>query len=237
MKLILSCVNKTGRIEAVFFNESCDKFWNELQVGTTYIFKNGRVRPTNYKKHHSFEVTFEESDAQFVEVEGPKYITLDELEQANDGDSVNVASIVVGCGEITEIIRKRDGMAMSKRELELQDGTGTVCLTLWDELAIQDSSVWEGNPAFVATGLKVKTFQGSNSVSMSSSGNRIEEGPVVDAIREWWNTRDANWTGGKSIGTNDAVGSVQTGSKRSLSDTEGVTSGNDSESCKQLKTE
>lgn len=119
------------------------------------------------------------------------YEDFDKLDELGQGDLVNVAGIVVECGDRNDIQTNRGTRPTRKITLESESGRATV--KLWGDMAEADPS--EANctvgDVFAVQNVKVDKYQGRVSVATISRTKRITEGPQVDDLHVWKKARVA----------------------------------------------
>jgi replication factor A1 len=130
----------------------------------------------------------------------------DLLESAEPQSTIDVIGVVKRCGDLVELLSKKTGGALFKRDLTLIDQSGievkkkfcstslapamddwlTTCvqvtLTMWGDKAKEDDSQWQGNPVLGVKKCKVSDYNGVSLSSLASS--QIVLNPPVQETNE-----------------------------------------------------
>ena len=113
------------------------------------------------------------------------------LEGAEPNTTCDVVGIVKRFGDVQELVSKKTGNQLYKRDIFLGDQSGCeVALTLWGEKAQEDDAQWQNNPVLAIKKAKVSEYQGGVSLgTLQSSLLALNpELPERDALLTWWNT-------------------------------------------------
>jgi len=202
--------DRGGEIAACFFKESAEKFHPLLEVNQVYTFANGRLKVAN-KQYSSctsdYEISFgNDADirlcAEDANIGAVKFNfrKLDALEHAEPNSTVDVCGVVKRAGDVVELMSKKTGSTLFKRDLTLADDSGVeVVLTIWGDKAKEDDAQWQGGPVLGVKKCKVSDYNG---VSLSTLGSsqlmfepQVEETQLLHA---WWAAAGAS-SEGKSL--------------------------------------
>lgn len=187
-------------VEAVFFKEACEKFYDAIDENAVYYFSGGKVKPCNKRFSSTkcdYEITFDASAtielaADASGVGGTKYdfVKIADLGKADEGALVDVLAIVKAADDVSEVIsQKLGGKALTKRDVTLVDESGVdVRLTLWGDRAKSTDVDLGSAPLIAFKGLKVSEYNGTKSLGYMRSTRMAcaPGGEQADALAAWW---------------------------------------------------
>jgi replication factor A1 len=203
---------KGGEIAGCFFKDAADKFFPLLEVGNVYTFSNGRLKVAN-KQYNScnsdYEITFNsDSDIRLCDQDDAivtvyNFRGLDTLESAEPNTTCDVVGVVKRFGDVQELISKKTGNQLYKRDVFLCDASGSeVALTLWGDKAQEDEAQWSGNPVLAIKKAKISEYMSGISLGtlQTSMLTLNPEIPEKDNLMSWWHgggaTMDTKKIGG-----------------------------------------
>ena len=90
--------------------------------------------------------------------------------------------------DCAEIVSKKTGSTLFKRDLTLTDETGIeVSLTLWGDKAKEDDAQWQNFPVLAIKKCKVSDFNGVSLGTLGSSQLMLApDVPETQALAAWW---------------------------------------------------
>jgi len=189
-----------GEIQAAFFKDACEKFYPILEMNKVYTFSNGRLKVSNPQYstvRNSHEITFgADADIRLAADSGSitaakfSFVKFGDLQPVGGPPTVDIIGIVKRFGDHQEILSRRSGNTLHKRDLTVVDDSGTeVTLTLWGDKAQEDDSQWDGEPILAIKKVKVSDYNGCSLSSLQSSQFHVNpETPEAEALRSWWST-------------------------------------------------
>jgi replication factor A1 len=170
-----------GEIKASFFNSSCDKFFNEIDVGKIYTFSRGNVKVANKKyssSKHNYEINFD-SDAVILasndddaSIENVRYNFCKIRDISGKAlpctvDLVGVVKDVKPIGKVqSKNVSSGGGDELTRRTITVVDDTEcAIDITLWQESATKfDESILANKPVIAIKGLSVKEYNGARTL-------------------------------------------------------------------------
>jgi replication factor A1 len=140
-------LDESGEIRATGFNETCVKYYDILTEGQTFYFKGGKLKPANRKwttVNHDYEISFDNTTEIWAapgdDLPQIRYafLPIKQLPEiavsAETNSTVDILAVVLTISEPTTIITKANRTELTKREIQLQDGSGcAIQCTLWGE--------------------------------------------------------------------------------------------------------
>ena len=135
------------QIQATFFNDSVDKFFNLLKENHVYLLSNGEVKHAN-KKFSSIKNDFslifnmsaeiiEVQDDESIQSQAFNFLTIEEIGQVQNPRSKTIDFIGIAhqCGQAREK-QLKNGSTKEQRTVHLADESGmTISLCIWGEYA------------------------------------------------------------------------------------------------------
>ena len=128
---------------------------------------------------------------------------LDTLESAEPNTTCDVVGVVKRFGDVQELISKKTGNQLYKRDVFLCDASGSeVALTLWGDKAQEDEAQWSGNPVLAIKKAKISEYMSGISLGtlQTSMLTLNPEIPEKDNLMSWWHgggaTMDTKKIGG-----------------------------------------
>jgi len=184
-------------IQASFFNEAADMFYNTLEEDKVYVFKGGRVKMANQRFQTvkcDYALTFDQhssitqaEDSGEIEKEKFSFVKIKDLPD-KIRSVVDVCGVVTSPGEVAEITSRR-GDQLKKRNLTLTDDSlRSIELTLWNKDAENEMLDASVGSVMVAKGVRVSDYQ-SCSLSSVKDTTKIMFNlaiPEVMALCNWY---------------------------------------------------
>lgn len=200
---------ENGEIRVVGWNTECDRFFDQVQIGTVYTLTKASLRNkrSNYNQtRHHFEIHLE-SGSILTPVEDenaiPKisfsFVPLAALEDTPPGVVLDVIAVVESIADPMEISRK-DGTQVAKRSVNIRDASGrSIELTLWGGYTSNPgdkigAAVASGHHPIVAVkGARVGDFNGKTLSTVSSSTVLLDpvDPPEAGQLRSWYDNGGA----------------------------------------------
>ena len=192
--------DETSSIQASFFNETCEKFFDFIQQGKMYAFSDGMIKNAGKfnMTEHKYEITFgdkcairEIANDSRIGNEHIKITSIEEASKKKEHDSVDVLGIIDEILPIRDIPLK-DGSATQKRSIFLIDQSNyRIEISLWGELAVNFDHPL--NSIVMITNLRVKEFQGKQLGSSFSTKiiNNVTDCPELKALLLFKGSRKA----------------------------------------------
>jgi len=187
-----------GEIRASFFNQSVDKFFDVVTVGSCYVMSKGSVKVANRQFNpcnHRYELTFDKealvapaADDAEIKTMQFNFTDLRVLQSKTLPAKVDLCGVIVAFKPSLSF-KSRDGKDLVKREVTLADDTATsIDIALWGERAQQPDSKFENKPTIAFKGVLVKEWNGGRSGSLLQDGqiDFSPVGPEADRIQKWW---------------------------------------------------
>lgn len=180
-------------IQATFFNEAVDTFYQLVSENKVYNFSKGRVKLAN-RRYSScdYQLTFDKN-ASIVEVfddghieENYKFSKICTLKN-KVGEVVDLCAVVVGVGPVVEFT-SRKSVQLKKRTLTVVDDSNTeIELTLWNNQA-ENKRVDVGS-VIIAKNLKVTDFQTCSLSTIRDSSKLVVNNtqiPEATVLLNWY---------------------------------------------------
>jgi replication factor A1 len=186
-----------SEMRATFFGAAAQKFHAFLQVGSVYTFSKGSVKPANprFNPKAQYELMFDEhseivpvKDDSSIPAMNVTLVPISSISQSEPGETVDVAGVALGVGEIVSVTIKASGRDTFKRTIVIGDDSGSsIELTIWGEKAERFGPETK-ECVILAKGCRVGDF---NTRSLSTSGTSLVEidpnHPRTPELRNWWN--------------------------------------------------
>lgn len=185
--------NEGTEVEATFFNDAVDMFFDRLQQGKTYTFSGGYVKLASqqYRKVDlDYQISFDkksvikeaEDDGEIAEIRlNP--VSISELSKLPDKKIIDVIGVITEISGLTDLISKQ-GDKLVKRTVKIMDQSlSSVEITLWNESATRaDLEVDLGShPVLVGNKLRVSHFDGI-SLTIDRTISKILIDPAMEAV-------------------------------------------------------
>lgn len=171
--------DETRAIQANFFNEVAEKYYNFLKEGRMYSFTDGEIKTSGRYNttDNKFEIIFNEKSVIREIPDDPaisnyyfNFVTIQEITRRSENDTFDVIAIIEEVGPSREMNLK-NGTKSEKRSIQLVDQTGyKIELNLWGDQA-RDFRL-ETDSIAIFHDVRVKEFNGGKSLS-TSPGARI----------------------------------------------------------------
>jgi replication factor A1 len=196
----------SGKIRATGFNNLCDLFYPMLALGKVYYVSGCQVGVSNRQFSNvdsNYELIFKsttdiwlctsESESSFSEMlfEGG----IAKIGEVDENTKCNLIGVLHACGDLSEIIMRRNGRPLKKRELTLVDKSGySIQTVLWgndaEQFTIDDT---DPHPIIVFHGVRVSDF-GGRSLSLPPSGVMIVDPDITEAhrLRRWYDNEGSS---------------------------------------------
>jgi len=214
-----------GEIRAVGWNDQCDRFFDQVEVGQVYLLSKASLKNKrgNFNQtRHQFEIHLENNSVlEIVQDEAAiprisfNFTPLSQLEDTPAGQMVDILAVVESVLDPIDINRK-DGTQVTKRGVNVRDASGrSIELTLWggyantpgDELA---SAIASGrHPIIAAKSTRVGDYNGKTLSTVASSTVIVDpvDPPEAGQLRSWYD-------GGGATQTATALSSARAGGGR-----------------------
>lgn len=175
----ITVIDASGEIKIVCFNEMVEKFYDEFEENDIYHISKGQIRIANKNystSKHEYEIFLNE-ETEIERCEIPMNIipkidydlkTIEQIYNCEKNEIINLIAMCTFVEDLNEFTAKSTGRHLKKRELTLQDETGSLQLTLWNEMAEKE---YEINTIFMISNGKINEFQ--NKKNVTTTGNTI----------------------------------------------------------------
>ena len=123
-------------ISVTFFKEEADKYFNMLEEGKVYIFKNGQVKISNKRfqsvdseysiiidKRSEILPTTYESEMSSIKFNP---VTIESISNLQVNNLVDLCAGIIDCGELIELLSKKTNKTMKKRSIRLIDQSNAI---------------------------------------------------------------------------------------------------------------
>lgn len=199
-------------IEATFWRDAADRFYDSIEEGKAFAFSRGTVKPANknynrtrndYCLHFDGSCMVDEIEDQ-IDASAMKtrmnFVAIDQLPVFVDKKAhVDVIGIVTAVGAPGSVKRKSDSTEVQRRDVTIADSSlKTVILTLWGERAdvegdALNSMLTNGkNPILAASACRVSSYNGVTlSTGMRSTVLIDPENDEAQELRTWYETTGA----------------------------------------------
>jgi replication factor A1 len=199
-------------IEATFWRDGADRFYEKLEEGKAYSFSRGSVKPANknynrtrndYCLHFDGSSTVDDIE-EHIDANAMKarmnFVAIDQLPVFVDKKApVDVIGVVTAVGAPGSVKRKSDSTEVQRRDVTIADPTlKTVVLTLWGERAdsegeILNNMLVEGkSPILAASACRVSSYNGVTlSTGMRSSVLIDPEMDEAQDLKSWYEVTGA----------------------------------------------
>lgn len=202
-------------IEATFWRDGADRFFDRLEEGKAYSFSRGSVKPANknYNRTRNDYCLHFDGSTMVADIEDQidasamttrmNFVAVDQLPVFVDKKaSVDVIGVVTAVGAPGSVKRKSDSAEVQRRDITLADSTlKTVVLTLWGERADTEGNALntllnEGkSPILAASACRVSSYNGVTlSTGMRSTVLIDPDMDEAQELRTWYETTGATST-------------------------------------------
>lgn len=202
-------------IEATFWRDAADRYYDTLEEGKVYTFSRGSVKPANknynrtrndYCLHFDGSSVVEESDSQIDAssmTTKMSFVAIDQLPVFVDKKTmVDIIGVVTAVGAPGSVKRKSDSAEIQRRDVTLADSSAkTVVLTLWGERAETDGEklntmlMGGENPILATSACRVSSYNGVTvSTGMRSTVLINPEMDEANDLKTWYETTGATST-------------------------------------------
>ena len=170
-----------GEIKASFFNSSCDKFFDQVEVGKIYTFSRGNVKIANKRyssSKHNYEINFDAdalieastdaADDSLIESVKYSFTKIRDISSKNLPCTIDLVGIVKDFKPIGKVQAKNGGgEELTRRTVTVVDDTEcAIDITLWQDAATKfDETLLGSKPVIVVKGLSVREYNGSRTLS------------------------------------------------------------------------
>lgn len=182
----------SGKIQAMFFNATCDKYWDTIQENGVYVISNGKLKPTSGKYNstkHDYEISIDEMSKITEEEDDGScgcsvvLVPLGELKNKKQNDLVDVIGIVFDEGTCEQVEMKFGGNK-AKRSIGIVDeAMEKVEVVLWGSLA--ENPTFSKGSIVAFRQLKMSSFQSTTTLNFSNDSQVLStfpSDPRVDAV-------------------------------------------------------
>lgn len=196
-------------IEATFWREAADRWFDDLEDGKVYVLSRGAVKPANkryatvrndYTLHfdNGADIEAAEGDIDTSRMQAKmEFVPIGHLAAYVDKKmTIDLLGVVSSASALGSIKRKTDGSEISRRDLTLVDQSlKTVTLTLWGATAegagaeIETlANVGGEAPIIAVSACRVGSYNGVSVSSLQRSHVVINPPalPEAVALRAWW---------------------------------------------------
>lgn len=184
-------------IKCTFFTDAVFKFFDQIKVGTTYIFSHGKAKVADPRYNNAtsaFEIQFDKNSIIVPDQEGPMIIDhfdftkIGDLESSRENDSYDVIAIVKSVGD-KETIQTKSGKDALKCVLVLcDDSLAEIRCTIWGETVLLAHEKFSNHPVIAVRQSKLNSYGGR---SLSGGDVIIEPNvPERDALFNWWRSHE-----------------------------------------------
>ena len=170
-----------GEIKASFFNASCDKFFNTIEVGSIYTFSRGNVKVANKRyssSKHNYEINFDAdaliqmstdaADESAIDSVKYSFTKIRDIGSKNLPCTIDLVGIVRDFKPIGKVQAKNGGgEELTRRTITVVDDTECgIDVTLWQDAATKfDETLLASKPFIVVKGLSVREYNGARTLS------------------------------------------------------------------------
>jgi replication factor A1 len=198
-------------ISVTFFKEDADKFFNLVQEGKVYIFRNGQVKISNKKfqtvdneyticadKRTEIVETHDQADISSIKFNP---VSIESLVTLQPGSFCDVCAGVVEVQDLTEIVSKKSGKPFKKRIVRIVDMSNCfIDLSLWNEAAVDPHLDFPRLPfILVGKSLKLTNFNGLSLTSDRTSQLVFNaDVPQSKSLKQWLSKR-SNWESSRNL--------------------------------------
>ena len=162
--------DKTGKVQATFFNEAANKFHSFLKEGEVYTFSGAEVKKRSQfnSTNSSVELSFgvradiqQASDDGKIAKESFDFIKLKEVAVRDNNTVCDVVALIKEVGQPMDV-NLRSGEVKQRRNVTILDDSMTeVEVTFWGD-TFPILNTLKKNDVVVMTGLKINEFKGRN---------------------------------------------------------------------------
>eukprot|EP00884_Botryococcus_braunii_P019282 jgi/Botrbrau1/6037/Bobra.0042s0022.1 len=200
-------------IEATFWRDAADIWYDRLDEGGVYVFKGGKVKPANrayssvrndYAIDFGAGAVIEQSDLDASRIQAKlDYVPIDQLvSYIGKKLTVDLLGVVVKADALGSVKRKMDGSELSRRDLTLLDQSGlTVQVTLWGSHAEDVGSQLEAdvscglNPVISISHLRITDFNGVSASAVQRSVIEINpDSSLAHKLEDWYRSEAKDLT-------------------------------------------
>lgn len=197
--------NQGGEIRVVGWNDQCDRFYDQVQVGSVYMLSKGSLRNKrgNYNQtRHQFEIHLESGsilercdDAADIPKMLFQFMPIAQLSESPQGTVIDVVGVIEKVEDWTTL-QKKDGNETKKRVIVLRDNSGaSIDCTLWGNYAndpgdklYQEVSMNNKRPVIAIKAARVGDYNGKTISTTSATALVIDPLDVAEAamLRSWY---------------------------------------------------
>lgn len=195
----------SDEIRITCFNDECDRFYDLIEKDKVYYIGRGMVKPAQKKfsnLKNDYEITLTSNSfikiCNDVQMDAPvkryKFINLETIANLETNTTIDVIAVIRSVGEIEQLINKKNGKELLKRELFIVDKSMTEArLTLWGEQA--QNFQGEEKQVIAVKGVSVGEFRGKTLSAQFNSLIDIEPDLAeTHLLHTWYMTLDDNAT-------------------------------------------
>ena len=169
-----------GEIKASFFNASCDKFYDQIEIGKIYTLSRGNVKIANKRyssSKHNYEINFDAdaliqvstdaADDSLIDSVKYSFSKIREISSKNLPCTIDLVGIVKDFKPIGKVQAKNGGgEELTRRTVTVVDDTEcAIDITLWQDTATRfEESLLGNKPLIVVKGLSVREYNGARTL-------------------------------------------------------------------------
>ena len=169
-----------GEIKASFFNASCDKFFDQMEVGKIYTFSRGNVKIANKRyssSKHNYEINFDSdaliqastdsADDSLIDSVKYSFTKIRDISSKPLPCTIDLVGIVKDFKPIGKVQAKNGGgEELTRRTITVVDDTEcAIDVTLWQDAALRfDETLLSSKPVVVVKGLSVREYNGARTL-------------------------------------------------------------------------
>ena len=197
--------NQGGEIRVVGWNDQCDRFYDQVQVGSVYMLSKASLRNKrgNFNQtRHQFEIHLESGsilercdDAADIPKMLFQFTPIAQLSESPQGTILDVVGVIEKVEDWTTL-QKKDGNETKKRVIVLRDNSGaSIDCTLWGNYANepgdrlhQEVIMNNKRPVIAIKAARVGDYNGKTISTTSATALVIDPLDVAEAamLRSWY---------------------------------------------------
>lgn len=201
---LFSCTlcDESGEIRMTAFKDACDKFFDVIENGKTYLVSNALVKiakkqfggvKNDYEIHLEANSLAQETSSSNSLLIHYDFVPIAKIATYEKDSFIDVLAVIKDCGSVQSITAKTSQRQLVKRDLTLVDSScSAIKLTLWSEQAENFNS--QPGTTVAIKSAKVSDFNGSKSLTTMST-SLIELEPVLPQTKQllaWYYAEGTN---------------------------------------------
>ena len=183
----ITVMDKSGEIRIVGFNEMVETFYEKVEEDSIYFISNGQIRLANKLYNttkHECEI-FVNDKTELEKCENPmnsvpvmKYDLkkIKEVKNCEENSIIDTIAMCTFVENLEEFTAKSTGRHLKKKEITLQDETGSIKFTVWNERAEEE---FEKGTILLITNAKISEFMKEKNLTTTANTN-IKRNPKVN---------------------------------------------------------